>query len=102
MKIINRILLFFLGFSVGIIFDIIPGMIEFFTGINICRESCPTFLIGLSIIIYLLMPILWGLYFSKKTTLVNYNNMIKYFIISVMLMLALTWFLYAYQNSLLR
>lgn len=58
---IQRTLLFVLGLATGVCFVAIPTLLEKSLGICLCRESCPDWFRLCAILLFLTMPILWGL-----------------------------------------
>ncbi len=94
------VILFASGFFVGITIDMVPHFVEVVAGINLCRESCPIALKGVSIAIYASIPILWGVLLAVTIGKRNsFKFLLGWVFLSFVLMLLLTWFLYAYQQG---
>ena len=55
----KKIVFIFLGFLVGIAFDMVPHAVEVVAKTNVCRESCSKLLKIVSVVIYAILPIAW-------------------------------------------
>ena len=92
---IRHALLFVFGFAIGICFDSLPSVVERTFGIYLCRESCPGWFRLSAILVYLTMPILWGLLsmfaFRKKTIKGGVPLFSFFFLASTLLMIVMTW-----------
>lgn len=95
----KRVVLFVLGFLLGVAFDMVPHAIETIANTNVCRESCSNLLKGASIATYAIMPIAWGCIF---TTVIGKPHekriLLTSSLFSLTLMALLTWFLYKHQH----
>jgi hypothetical protein len=91
--------LFVAGLLFGITLDMVPHLVEVFADINVCRESCPMVLRGVSIAIYAVMPIVWGVILAATVGKRHAARVLLTLVLaSFALMLLVTWFLYAYQH----
>jgi hypothetical protein len=96
---VKKIFIFIIGMLFGIALGMIPRVFEGIANTNICVESCPASLMTISIFIYALLPIAWGIIFVKT---IGRPNTTKILLIlagfSFLLMLFLTSLLHAYQH----
>ncbi|MGF6527124.1 hypothetical protein [Variovorax sp. PvP013] len=86
--------LFDLGLATGVCFDVIPTLLEKASGIYLCRESCPGWFRLCAILVYLTMPILWGLvlvFAFRKAARKRGLLLVLFLAGSALLMLAMTW-----------
>jgi hypothetical protein len=96
---LKKAVLFVFGFLIGIVFDMVPHVIETMINTNVCRESCGALLSSVSIATYVAMPIAWGIILAITIR----NQQAKRVVItstlfSLALMLLLTWLLYKKQH----
>jgi len=95
----KRASLFIAGLLLGLAFNMVPGAVERVAGTNVCRESCPPWLAGVSLAVYAAMPLAWWVILAfgcrkpggRKVVLASACA-------SLVLMLSLTWLLYAAQH----
>lgn len=95
----KKTVLFCAGLLIGYIFGLIPSLFEIVANTNICIESCPGVLRGISLAIYAAMPILWGVGLPLTVGKPHASRiLICLLLASTFVMLMLTWFLYAQQH----
>jgi len=95
----KKLILFCVGLLIGYLFDLIPSLFEIVASTNVCVESCSGLLRGISFATYIAMPILWGVILVVNIGKPHaFRILITLSLISVSLMLILTWFLYAHQH----
>jgi hypothetical protein len=96
---IRRTFLFFIGFLVGYIFDLIPSIFEIVASTNVCVESCSSLLKGASLAVYVILPIAWGGLFAAGIGKTNGKRILLIsLLVSLTVMVLLTWFLYKHQH----
>lgn len=95
----KKLFLCCIGFLIGCLFGLVPFLFETVANTNVCIESCPRVLRGISLAIYVALPILWG--YSLPATIGKPHasrTLIYLLLASALLMLILTWFLYTHQH----
>lgn len=96
---VKRTTLFALGILFGVVLDMVPHAFEVMARTNVCRESCPAPLRALSLGIYALMPIGWGIILAITTGNRHTGKIaLTCAVFSLLLMSSLTWLLFAYQH----
>jgi siroheme synthase len=96
---VKKTILFCVGLLIGYFFDLIPSLFEIVANTNVCIESCPGVLRGISLAIYAAMPLLWGVSLPVTVGKPHASSiLICLSLASVFLMLMLTWCLYTHQH----
>lgn len=96
---IKRVVFFILGILVGIAFDMVPHAIEVMANTEVCRESCSDLLKGISLAAYAALPIAWGALFATVIGKPHAKRiLLSSALLSLVLMVLLTWFLYKHQH----
>lgn len=95
----RKFILFVCGFLVGVLFDMVPYVIEIMANTNLCAESCSASLRGMSIAAYAAMPIVWGVVFARTIEKPKAKKVVLLSaLLSLLLMMVLTWLLYKHQH----
>jgi hypothetical protein len=101
----RKLFAFVAGILFGFLIDLVPHVTEVTMNINLCRESCPSWFRGTSLIMYLAIPIYWGgfaiLAFGHPNGNVSNKNKIIALLVSALLIVAITWMAYAYQAQII-
>ena len=96
---LKKAVFFVSGFLIGIVFDMVPHLVETMTNTNVCRESCGPLLTGISIATYVVMPIAWGIIIAITIRKQQAKRIvIASTLVSLAFMVLLTWFLYKQQH----
>lgn len=94
-----RAFLLLAGLLLGLVFGMVPGMVEHLAGTNVCRESCPPWLTGVSLAVYAALPLGWGAMLALAGCKPRaWRVLLPSACASLLLMLALTWLLYLAQH----
>lgn len=95
----RKIILFVFGFLFGALFDMVPHVLEVIANTNVCAESCSDSLRSVSLATYVTMPIAWGIIVAKTIGKPHAKKRVLIStLLSLTLMLVLTWFLYKHQH----
>lgn len=95
----QRASLFIAGLVLGLAFNTVPGAVERIAGTNVCRESCPPWLTGVSLAIYAAMPLAWWVILASSGGKPRGRKVVlASACASLVLMLSLTWLLYVAQH----
>lgn len=94
-----RAFLFLVGLLLGLVFDMVVGVVERLAGTDVCRESCPPWLTSASLAVYVAMPLGWGVLLAIAGSKPRAGRvLLAWACASLLLMLALTWLLYLAQH----
>jgi hypothetical protein len=104
-EVIRKISVFVAGFLFGFLIDLIPRLTELSLNVYLCREACPAWFRGASMIAYLAMPIFWGVFaiwaFGRPASNVGRKPKVIVLAASLLLIFAITWTAYAYHQQII-
>jgi hypothetical protein len=104
-EVIRKISVFIAGFLFGFLIDLIPRLTELSLNVYLCREACPAWFRGASMIAYLAIPIFWGVFalwtFGREGISVGKTPKAIAFAASLLLICTITWMAYAYHNQII-
>ncbi|WP_175500882.1 hypothetical protein [Collimonas sp. OK412] len=102
---IRKISIFVAGFLFGFLIDLIPRLSELSLNIYLCREACPSWFRGTSMVTYFAMPIFWGLFavwaYGRPASKTGSKPKIVALVASLLVILLITWMAYAYHKQMI-